>query len=143
MKKAITIITAFILLLLAHDLRAQRSGADYFAGKWNVLLKGTPGGDARMFIVLEKKDTTMTGVVQDSTGKEMSKIDKVELTDTSATVYFNAQGYDVNMVMNKKDDDHITGSLLGMFDAEGERVKESKLVISFLPNIDSKMKKTI
>ena len=73
--------------------------------------------------MLEKKDSTLTGVVQDSTGKEMSKLDKVEVNGNSATVYFNAEGYDVNVVMNKKDEDHVTGSLMGMFDAEGERVK--------------------
>ena len=56
----------------------------------------------------------------------MSKIYKVELNGTSATLYFNVQGYDVDLVMNKKDDDHVTGSLMGMFDAEGERIKETK-----------------
>ena len=65
-------------------------------------------------------------MVQDSTGKEMSKIDKVELNGDKAIVYFNAQNYDVNVVMNKKDDDHLTGNLLGMFDVEGERVKTNK-----------------
>ena len=104
----------------------QASSVDYFVGKWNVLIKGTPDGDAKMIIVLEKKDTTMSGIVQDSMGKEMSKIYKVELNGTSATLYFNVQGYDVDLVMNKKDDDHVTGSLMGMFDAEGERIKETK-----------------
>jgi hypothetical protein len=90
------------------------------------LVKGLPNGDAKMFFVLEKKDTSMTGAVQDSTGTQISKIDKVELNGNTATVYFSAQGYDVNMAMTKKDDDHVTGSLMGMFDAEGERVKVAK-----------------
>jgi len=76
-----------------------------------------------MILVLEKNDTALAGVVQDSTGAEVSKIDKIEVSGDAATVYFNAQGYDVNLVMNKKDDDHTTGSLMGMFDADGERVK--------------------
>jgi hypothetical protein len=54
----------------------------------------------------------------------MSKIEKVDLAADKATVYFNAQGYDVNLEMDKKDNDHVTGSVMGMFDAEGERVKE-------------------
>jgi hypothetical protein len=33
-------------------------------------------------------------------------------------------GTDVNVVLTKKDEDHITGKALGMFDASGERVKE-------------------
>ena len=124
MKKVIQLFAGLFILLLSVNSQAQsKTGADYFEGKWRVLLKNLPQGDAKMIFVLQKKDATITGVVQDSTGKEISKIDKVELADTTVTVYFNAQGYDVNLVMNKKDDDHITGSLMGMFDAEGERLK--------------------
>ena len=124
MKKPINFFAGLIIMLLSIQAQGQsKIGADYFEGKWNVLVKGLPGGDTKMFFVLERKDTTMTGVVQDSTGKEISKLDKVELHDTTATAFFSAQGYDVNLVMNKKDEDHITGSLLSMFEAEGERVK--------------------
>jgi len=126
MKNFKSILIGTILLLGVAAVNAQTSTADYFAGKWNVLVKGLPNGDTKMFFVLEKKDTSMTGTVQDSTGTEIAKIDKVELKESTATVYFSAQGYDVNLAMTKKDDDHVTGSLMGMFDAEGERVKTLK-----------------
>ena len=126
MKHFKSILTALSFFLVTLTVKAQTTGADYFAGKWSVLLKALPQGDSKMLIVLEKKDTTMTGVVQDSTGKQISTIDKVELNGNTATIYFNANGYDVNLVMTKKDEDHITGSLLGMFDAEGERIKPIK-----------------
>ena len=113
------------IFFLAFTASAQTS-ADYFAGKWNVLLKGIPGGDARLIFALEKKDSTITGVVQDSTGKEISRITNAELKENQITLYFNAQGYDVNLLLTKKDDDHVTGSLMGMFDAEGDRIKETK-----------------
>jgi hypothetical protein len=129
MKKVSLLFTGIFFLLLSMNVNAQsKSGADYFAGKWSVLVKNLPQGDTKMIFVLEKKDTTMTGVVQDSVGNQISKIDKVELTGDKATLYFSAQGYDVNLEMNKKDDDHITGSLIGMFDAVGERLKETKAV---------------
>lgn len=124
MKKLSLLVTGLFMLLLSINAHAQSgTGADYFTGKWSVLLKGLPNGDTKMIFILEKKDTLMTGVVQDSSGTQIAKLDKVEIKGTTATVYFNAQGFDVNLVMNKKDDDHITGSLMGMFDAEGERVK--------------------
>jgi hypothetical protein len=127
MKKAALLFLGIITLLTSFTTRAQsKPGAVYFSGKWSVLLKGLPDGDTKMFFVLEMKDTAMTGVVQDSTGKEIAKVDKVDLSDTTATVYFTAQGYDVNLAMTKKDEDHITGSLMGMFNAEGERVKKDK-----------------
>ena len=127
MKKLSQFFIGFCFLLISVHVSAQsNTGADYFAGKWNVLVKGLPNGDTHMFFVLEKKDTTLTGIVQDSTGLQISKIDKADISATSTTVYFVAQGYDVNLLMNKKDEDHITGSLMSMFDAEGERVKVVK-----------------
>ena len=124
MGKYTSIFISLFFLLLSFAIHAQsKTGADYFAGKWNILAKGTPGGDSKMTFVLEKKDTSLTGVVQDSTGKEVSKIDKIELSAITATVYFSAQGYDVNVEIDKKDDDHVTGSLMGMFNIEGDRAK--------------------
>ena len=126
MKNFKSILIGTILLLGVAAVNAQTSTADYFAGKWNVQLKGLPSGDSKIFVVLEKKDATVVGVIQDSTGTEIAKIDNIELKDSTITVFFKAQGYDVNLVMNKKDDDHVWGSLMAMFDAEGVRVKEEK-----------------
>lgn len=127
MKKSNLLITGLFFLLLSAPAHAQsKAGAEYFKGKWSMLIKGTPQGDAKMVFVLENKNDSIIGVVQDTTGAEISKISNVELGDTTVTVYFTAQGYDVNVVMNKKDDDHVTGSLMGMFDTEGERIKDIK-----------------
>jgi hypothetical protein len=124
MKKASFLLGGLFLLLLSTGTYAQsKPGVTYFSGKWNVLIKGTPNGDARMIFDLQTRNDSLTGVVRDSTGKEFSKISSVELTDTSATVHFTAQDYEVYVVMNKKDNDYITGNMMGMFDAEGKRMK--------------------
>jgi hypothetical protein len=125
MKKAGLLFTGLFFLLLSVNVKAQSLTADYFAGKWSVLVKGTPNGDAKMIFVLEKKVDSLVGVVQDSTGAEISKISSVEQAENQITAYFTAQGYDVNIVLTKKDDDHATGSLMGMFDADAERVKSN------------------
>ncbi|MBS1596917.1 MAG: hypothetical protein JST75_01740 [Bacteroidetes bacterium] len=127
MKKLSQLSTGLFILLLSFNAHAQsKTGADYFEGKWSVLVKGLPDGDTKMIFVLEKKDTTITGAVQDSTGKEIAKISKSEIKENEITVYFTAQSYDVNLLLKKKDDDHATGNLMGMFDAEGDRVKQTK-----------------
>ena len=127
MKNLSSVLTVFFFLVLSFSANAQsEAGADYFNGKWSVLLKGIPGGDSKMNLILESKNDSITGVVQDTTGVEISKITKVELKDTEITVYFTAQGYDVNLLLTKKDEDHVTGSLMSMFEAEGERIKVIK-----------------
>ena len=129
MKKFSTIFATVFFLVLSVSVNAQsKAGADYFAGKWSVLLKGVPGGDAKMIFQLEKKNDSITGIVLDTAGVEIAKLTSVVLKDTEINMFFTTQGYDVNLLLTKKDDDHVTGSLMSMFDAEGERKKEVKII---------------
>ncbi len=73
--------------------------------------------------MLEKSGNTLTGTVQDSTGKEITKCSKVEVKDNEVTLYYQAMGNDVSITLIRKDDDHVTGNVMGMFDANGERIK--------------------
>ena len=124
MKKLINLTALLLSLLLSFSTHAQKSGADFFAGKWNVLITGTPYGDLKRVYVLEKKDNGLAGTVLDgATGKEISKCSKVDVKDNEVTLYYTALGNDVSVVLTKKDDDHVTGKALGQFDANGERVK--------------------
>ena len=124
MKKLNSIVIGSLFLLLAVGANAQsKAGADFFAGKWKVLVTGTPYGDLKRIYVLEKTDNILTGIVQDSTGKEITKCSKVEVKDNEVTLYYQAMGNDVSITLIKKDDDHVIGSVLGQFDAKGERIK--------------------
>jgi hypothetical protein len=114
-----------LLLLSSVTLNAQTKPAeDYFAAKWDMLFEGLPQGDPRMIVSLQRKDGKLEGAIMDSAQKEIAKISKVDEKDKSVTVYFTAQGYDVTLDMTKKDEDNITGSLMGMFEAKGVRIKE-------------------
>jgi len=125
MKKLSSLLAGSFFLLLSVGIHAQsKTGGDFFAGKWNVLITGTPYGDLKRVYVLEKKDNGLAGTVLDSTGKEISKCSKVEVKDNEVTLYYTALGNDVSIVLTKKDEDHVTGRALGMFDAKGERIKQ-------------------
>jgi len=125
MKKLSLLFTVVAGLLISFNVKAQ-TNADYFPGKWNITVLGTPGGDSKMTFVLERKDGKLGGVVQDSTGKETSKITSIVEKDKTITAAFTLQAYDLTMTLDPIDDDHVKGSLMGMFDAKGVRVKESK-----------------
>ena len=125
MKKLNLIFTVVVGLFMSLNVSAQTK-PDYYPGKWNVIVMGTPNGDAKMTFVLERKDGKLTGAVQDSTGKEMTKITSIDEKDKTATLAFTVQSYDVTLTLDPVDDDHVKGSLMGMFDAKGVRVKETK-----------------
>ena len=110
-------------------MQAQtKAGADYFTGKWNVLVTGTPYGDLKRIYLLEKSGNTLTGSIQDTTGKQLNKCSKVEVKDNEVILYYHLYyepiGNFVSVRLTKKDDDHVTGSMLGQFDVKGERMKQ-------------------
>ena len=127
MKKLTSLLAGLFFLVLSMKADAQeKTGADYFAGKWNVVVKGTPSGDRKMVFALDKTENTIAGEVQDTTGKVLSKIVKAEVSANSITVYFSMNDHDASLDLTKKDEDHASGSAMGMFDAEAERVKTTK-----------------
>jgi hypothetical protein len=103
---------------------AATGTTDYFPGKWNVIVMGTPNGDAKMTFVLARTDGKLTGAVQDSTGKELTKITSIDEKDKTITAAFTIQSYDVTLTLEPVDADNVKGSLMGMFDAKGVRAKQ-------------------
>ena len=79
-----------------------------------------------MGFVIEKKEGKYIGIVQDSSGVEVSKINNVGELDKKITVAYNAMGYDLNLELEPIDADNVKGILNSMFDAKGLRIKETK-----------------
>ena len=125
MKKLAYPAVVAVTLLLSSRASAQ-STTDYFPGKWKVTVFGTPNGDAVMFFLLERKDGKLTGAVRDSADKEVSKFSQIDEKEKNITVYFTAEGYDVNVFLEPVAADSVKGNLMGMFDTRGVRIKESK-----------------
>jgi len=120
MRKLSFILTVVVLFLLSFQSKAEDS-KNFFVGKWKVLTVGTPNGDSTSFVTLDRKDGKLSGNMS-GIGTEEIKFTNVEEKENSVTVYFTASGYDVYMLLEKKDDNHVTGSMMDMFDVSGERV---------------------
>lgn len=121
MRKLSCVFTILVLFLLAVNANAQDANS-FFIGKWKVLTVGTPNGDSKSIVTLERKDGKLTGTMASEGAPEAIKFTNVEEKENSVTVYFSASGYDVYMTLEKKDDTHVKGSMMDMFDVSGERV---------------------
>ena len=126
MKKINLILAGLMaLVFIATKTQAQTSTSNYFLGKWDVLVKGLPQGDTHMLFNLTDSAGSTKGVLVDTTAAHKDiPMTKIEHANDNITLYFTAQGYDVSLVLTKKDDDHATGSLMGMFDAVAARIKQ-------------------
>lgn len=121
MKKVKLLLVVVFCFLSVLKMNAQVP-VDFFSGKWNVTVFGTPNGDAKMIVNLERKDGKLTGEVINPDSAESIKFSNVEEKENSVTVYFSASGYDVYLTLEKKGDNKVEGSMIDMFDAKGERV---------------------
>jgi cytochrome c len=139
----------FLLSVLFFSMANQGIAQDdFFAGKWKTLVVGTPQGDAKMILELERVDGDLTGTITpDVEGAQAAILDKVEENENSVNVFFSMMGYDLNLELTKKDENNLSGNLMGMFDATSERVIEESdfyagdwnMIIFGTPQGDAKM----
>ena len=122
MKKVILIICGFIPFV-SQLTYAQENTSDFFLGKWNVTVIGTPNGDAKFVLQVENKEGALTAAILGEDGKSQ-KVDRIETKPNAITVYWFAEGYDVYMTMTKKEDGKVEGDLMSMFTAKVEKVAE-------------------
>ncbi|UZD23494.1 hypothetical protein PBT90_08840 [Algoriphagus halophytocola] len=113
----------FCLLSVMLVQASSQPSEAYFEGKWNVLVTGTPNGDATIPVRFETKDGKTSGYFMEEGVAEEKKMSSVTINGDVINTAFTISGYDVTLSLKKVDEDTVKGDLMGMFDAEGTRVK--------------------
>ncbi|MCF2444046.1 hypothetical protein L0657_08770 [Dyadobacter sp. CY345] len=123
--KRFNLIWLFLILGIVFTSNSQTvAPADFFVGKWEVTIIGTPNGDSKMIVDLVRTDGKLTGQMSNPAEPTAEKAPiTVDENGDLIDLAFNAQGYDVTINLKKVDEDNLKGSLLGMFDATAKRVK--------------------
>jgi cytochrome c len=99
------------------------SNVDFFVGKWNMAMIGTPGGDVQIALILERKDGKLTGKMSSEKMGGDQALEKVEETDSGKIkVFFQANGMSINMDLEKDSNDAFKGKLMNMFEVKGKRL---------------------
>lgn len=96
----------------------------FFVGKWKIIPSGLPGGDKPMIVSLERKDGKLTGNLKGEDAAEVTEFYSVTEKPESVVLNFKSDQYDVNMSLHKKDENNVTGSIMGMFNLTGSRIME-------------------
>jgi hypothetical protein len=126
MKKFIALVFVLTTLFSTSTFASKPDPTDFFAGKWKIMVMGTPNGDVTFATNLIRKDGVLTGQLKIVGDDSLPLIDiaKVEEVGDKVNIYFTIQSYDVNAELTKVDSDNLKGSLMGMFEAKAARVKE-------------------
>lgn len=128
MKKAVIVLGAAILLMAVlfnthADANSHvESSDDFFAASWDVLLIGTPYGDVTLTFHLTREEGNLKGIITNVYDTTETPIERIEEREESITFYWTAEGHYVNLDLRKEDENNLTGSLMGMFNASATRV---------------------
>ncbi|MGV3602499.1 hypothetical protein [Dyadobacter fermentans] len=126
MRRIGSMIMLFLMLGVVCTSIAQTAApADFFAGKWEITVVGTPNGDAKLLADLTRTDGKLTGQITNATDPSADKIAITGIDEAADKIIigFTAQGYDVTLDLSKVDDDNLKGNMMNMFDASAKRVK--------------------
>jgi hypothetical protein len=126
MKKASILLFVLFLGITLNGFSQTTPPKDLFAGKWEILLTGTPNGDVKFLTNLIRKDGKLTGELADATDATKPKrpITKVEENGDKLAIYFeSSQGGEISINLAKVDNDNLKGSLMDSFEATARRIK--------------------
>ncbi|UFH51934.1 hypothetical protein [Spirosoma sp. KNUC1025] len=125
MKKVSLFLFIFFLGICVKGFSQATPPTDFFAGKWEITIVGTPEGDAKMVTELVRKDGKLTGELKDPTGtRPVTPITKIEEAADKLSIFFDtAQAGVISIELAKVDDEHLKGSLMNMFESTALRVK--------------------
>jgi hypothetical protein len=122
--------TSFILIALFFGMafiglsQAPIASTDFFVGKWDVAILGTPQGDAKMTVIFSRKDGKLIADMTDLEDPTKTKpMTQVEEEPGKVTIFFSAAGYDLSIPFEKVDDDNLKGKMMDMFDCTAKRQK--------------------
>lgn len=104
---------------------AATATTDFYAGKWEIAIAGTPMGDVKLLADLVRKDGKLTGDLLNTADAASGKrpITKVEESADKLVLYFDStQAGELAINLSKVDDDNLKGALMS-FDAVAKRVK--------------------
>ena len=98
---------------------------DFYAGKWEISIAGTPNGDVKLLTDLVRKDGKLTGELADAVDATKPKmaITKIEENGDKLAISFDSpQAADLTLNLTKVDADTLKGEVYN-FDAVAKRVK--------------------
>lgn len=125
MKKASIILIVLFFGIALNGFSQTTAPTDFYAGKWEITILGTPNGDAKMIASLSRKDGKLVGEMTNPAEPTAAAnpITNIEEVDGKLTLFFSASGYDLSIPFEKIDNDNLKGKLMDMFDCTAKRIK--------------------
>lgn len=127
MKKTSMMLVVLFLGIICKSFAQTTPSGDFFAGKWEINITGTPNGDVKFLTNLVRKDGKLSGTLANAAEPTLAHrpITKIEERAGVIVIYFeSSQGGDIALDLTKVDNDNLKGMLMDSFNATAKRIKD-------------------
>lgn len=122
MKKMISLLT-ILCLVISVAVASVPVASDNFVGEWDLLIEGTPQGDVKVVMTIEKVDGKLKGKFKMAGSDQETTLSSINEGSDSISFSFFAEGYDLYMNLNANGSDALKGYLVDQFPVTGKRLK--------------------
>ncbi|GLU45178.1 hypothetical protein Musp01_28020 [Muricauda sp. NBRC 101325] len=108
--------------IVMEETKSNDGTASIYDGEWDLTFEGTPQGDSNMLAVFSGSPGNLKGVIKDPSGTNPeTPMNSVEETSNGITFSFTTQGFNINVVLEKEDQNNLSGKMMDMFVARAKR----------------------
>jgi len=126
MKKASVFLFVLFSAIAFKGFSQTAAPADFYAGKWEISVLGSPRGDIKFVTDLVRKEGKLTGELTNPADAAEAKrpITKIEESPKKLVIYFeSSQAGEISIDLEKVDDNNLKGSLMS-FEATAKRIRD-------------------
>jgi hypothetical protein len=131
MKSINIFFLSFVFVVLTFKSKAQiptsTTGEQYFTGKWYLIAKGMPQGDAKMIMTIGKEEGKFSGTITSPIDpSSLFTLQNISITGNELSAKFAAFNSLLPITLTRKDDENVIGQM-GRFAIEGSKKELFKL----------------
>ncbi len=96
----------------------------FYRGDWDFEVKDIPDTEVSGTLNFSPEGNSLSSYFINGKNGDTVHVEKVNLADTSITLFFNAMGRNIVLTLSPKDNQHIAGTVMDAYTLWAERRKE-------------------
>lgn len=103
------------LFLSTQSFAQKKFPATFYKGDWDFEVKDVPQGELTGVLNFTHNGSSLSSYFVSDNNGDTIRVDKINLADTSITLFFSAMGQDIELTLRPEDEQHITGTVMDTY----------------------------
>lgn len=111
-------------LLSTQSFAQKKFAASFYKGDWYFEVKDIPQGELTGVLSFSHNGSALSSYFVNDRNGDTIRVDKINVADTSITLFFSAMGQNVELTLKPEDEQHIAGTVMDTYPLLAARRKD-------------------